>query len=84
MISSLEYLITSEKKLVYDIINGYYDDCSDRDDYLNAGFAGLIQAAYRYNLFENSSFKEFCIPYIIESIENVKIKNQLENNTKFV
>ena len=72
MINSLEYLINSEKMLVYQIVNSIYHDSKDRDYYINAGFSGLIEAAYRFNMFKKLSFKEFCTPYIIESIESVK------------
>lgn len=72
MISSLEFLINSEKNLVYEIVNEIYSDLNEREYYIEAGFAGLIQAAYRYNMFKKLTFKEFCIPYIIENIENVR------------
>lgn len=74
MVNSLEFLINSEKKLVYDIINCHYNDLKNRDDYVNAGFEGLAEAAYRYNIFLNSSFQEFCIPFIINKIEDIKIE----------
>lgn len=72
MISSLEYLVTSEKKLVYEIINRMESSSEIRDEYLNAGFAGLNEAAMRFNMFNRISFREFCIPYIIKNIEAVK------------
>ncbi len=72
MISSLEFLITSEKKLVYEIINQNYSETNIRDEYINAGFLGLIEAAQRYNMFKSLSFRDFCIPYIIRNIESVK------------
>lgn len=72
MVSNLEFLINTEKKLVYEIINQMYCDENCRQDYINAGFEGLIEAAQRFNMFKSLSFRDFCIPYIIRKIENVK------------
>ena len=72
MVNSLEFLINSEKSLVYQIVNDISPDGKERDYYIDAGFSGLIEAAYRFNMFKKLSFKEFCTPYIIESIENIK------------
>ncbi|MBQ8293127.1 MAG: sigma-70 family RNA polymerase sigma factor [Bacilli bacterium] len=68
-ISSYEYLIKENQGLVYHVVKRFHVSSFDRDDLIQAGLMGLLEAAKKYDVYRDSSFSTYAIPYIIGSVK---------------
>ena len=68
-ISSYEYLIRENQGLVYHIVKRFNVSSFDRDDLIQAGMMGLLDAAKRYDVNRDTTFSTYAIPYIIGSVK---------------
>lgn len=68
-INSYEYLIKEHQGLVYHIVNRFHVSAFDRDDLIQAGMMGLLEAVKRYDINRDVAFSTYAIPYIIGSVK---------------
>lgn len=67
-ISSYEYLVKENKGLVYHIVNRFHVSPFDRDDLIQAGMMGLLEAIKKYDI-EKGAFSSFAVKYILENVK---------------
>ncbi len=91
-INSYEYLVKERQGLVYNIVNRFHVSAFERDDLIQAGMMGLLNAIRRYDINRNIAFSTYATPYIIRSVQKEYYKkntiisseyyNKLINNVK--
>lgn len=68
-ITSYEYVIKNNQGLVYHIVKRFPTNPFDRDDLVQAGMMGLLDAARKFNMEKGVAFSSFAVPYILGSIK---------------
>ncbi len=68
-INSYEYLIKEHQGLVYHIVNRFHVSAFDRDDLIQSGMMGLLEAVKRYDINRDVAFSTYAIPYIMGSVK---------------
>ena len=55
-LNSYEYLVKKHQGLVYHIVNKFHVSSFDRDDLIQAGMLGLLEAIKKYDISFNTKF----------------------------
>ena len=76
-LNSYEYLVKKHQGLVYHIVNRFNVSSFDRDDLIQAGMMGLLEAIKRYDINYNTKFSTYAIPYILG---NIKKEYNIQNS----
>lgn len=76
-LNSYEYLVKKHQGLVYHIVNRFKVSSFDRDDLIQAGMMGLLEAIKRYDINYNTKFSTYAIPYILG---NIKKEYNMQNS----
>ena len=75
-INSYEYLVRENKGLVYHVVNRFHVTPFDRDDLIQAGMMGLLEAIKRYDI-EKGAFSSFAVKYILENVKKEYAKQNM-------
>lgn len=85
-INSYEYLVKENQGLVYHIVNRFHVSSFDRDDLIQAGMMGLLEAIKKYDINKDTAFSTYAVKYILGSVkkeyakQNVVICNNYYRN----
>lgn len=84
-LNSYEYLIKKHQGLVYHIVNRFNVSPFDRDDLIQAGMLGLLEAIKKYNINYNTKFSTYAVPYILGSIKKeYNIQNSIISSAYYI
>ena len=81
-INSYEYLVKEHQGLVYHIVNRFHVSNFDRDDLIQAGMMGLLEAIKRYDINKDIAFSSYAVKYILGNVkkEYAKQNTVIGNN----
>ncbi len=81
-INSYEYLVKENQGLVYHIVNKFHVSSFDRDDLIQAGMMGLLEAIKKYDINKDVAFSSYAVKYILGSVkkEYAKQNTVIGNN----
>ena len=68
-INSYEYLVKENQGLVYHIVNRFHVSSFDRDDLIQAGMMGLLEAIKKYDINKDIAFSTYAVKYILGSVK---------------
>lgn len=68
-INSYEYLVKEHQGLVYHIVNRFHVSSFDRDDLIQAGMMGLLEAIKKYDINKDTAFSTYAVKYILGSVK---------------
>ncbi len=68
-INSYEYLVKENQGLVYHIVNRFHVSSFDRDDLIQAGMMGLLEAIKRYDINKDIAFSTYAVKYILGNVK---------------
>lgn len=68
-INSYEYLVKENQGLVYHIVNRFHVSNFDRDDLIQAGMMGLLDAIKKYDINRDIAFSSYAVKYILGSVK---------------
>lgn len=84
-LNSYEYLVKKHQGLVYHIVNRFNVSSFDRDDLIQAGMMGLLEAIKRYDINYNTKFSTYAIPYILGNIKKeYNIQNSVISSSYYI
>ena len=84
-LNSYEYLVKKHQGLVYHIVNRFNVSSFDRDDLIQAGMMGLLEAIKKYNINYNTKFSTYAIPYILGNIKKeYNIQNSVISSSYYI
>lgn len=84
-LNSYEYLIKKHQGLVYHIVNRFNVSPFDRDDLIQAGMLGLLEAIKKYNINYNTKFSTYAVPYILGSIKKeYNVQNSIISSAYYI
>ena len=84
-LNSYEYLVKKHQGLVYHIVNKFHVSSFDRDDLIQAGMLGLLEAIKKYDISFNTKFSTFAVPYILGNIKKeYYIHNSVISNMYYI
>lgn len=84
-LNSYEYLIKKHQGLVYHIVNRFNVSPFDRDDLIQAGMLGLLEAIKKYNINYNTKFSTYAVPYILGSIKKeYNVQNSIISSSYYI
>lgn len=84
-LNSYEYLVKKHQGLVYHIVNRFNVSSFDRDDLIQAGMMGLLEAIKRYDISYNTKFSTYAIPYILGNIKKeYNIQNSVISSSYYI
>lgn len=84
-LNSYEYLIKKHQGLVYHIVNRFNVSQFDRDDLIQAGMLGLLEAIKKYNINYNTKFSTYAVPYILGSIKKeYNVQNSIISSAYYI
>lgn len=84
-LNSYEYLIKKHQGLVYHIVNRFNVSPFDRDDLIQAGMLGLLEAIKKYNINYNAKFSTYAVPYILGSIKKeYNVQNSIISSSYYI
>lgn len=73
-------LVLENMKLVYYIINTYFSDFTNKDDYISIGTIGLMKATKDFDSNKNVKFSTYAYKCILNSVKGEIIKEFKHNN----
>ena len=68
-INSYEYLVKQNQGLVYHIVNRFHVSPFDRDDLIQAGMMGLLEAIKKYDINKDVAFSTYAVKYILGNVK---------------
>lgn len=68
-INSYEFLVKENQGLVYHIVNRFHVSLFDRDDLIQAGMMGLLDAIKKYDINKDVAFSTYAVKYILNSVK---------------
>lgn len=84
-LNSYEYLVKKHQGLVYHIVNRFNVSSFDRDDLIQAGMMGLLEAIKRYDISYNTKFSTYAIPYVLGNIKKeYNIQNSVISSSYYI
>ena len=84
-LNSYEYLVKKHQGLVYHLVNKFHVSSFDRDDLIQAGMLGLLEAIKKYDISYNTKFSTFAVPYILGNIKKeYYIQNSVISNMYYI
>lgn len=82
-INSYEYLVKVNQGLVYHIVNRFHVSSFDRDDLIQAGMMGLLEAIKKYDINKDAAFSTYAVKYILGNVKKEYAKQNTVISNKY-